>query len=102
MEKNSKFKEYVTSSAFRVDLSHAQIQAMLALDISMMTMFMNCSSQILSYRALERRGIFYYQKGIKKDFSDRGYFFTEEGKLLCNLVKACGFVFIPKEVEEAA
>lgn len=96
-----KFKEYVTSSAFRIDLSHRQIQTMLALDISQDTMFFDCESHVSSYRALERKGIFYYQKGVKKDWSDRGYFFTKEGKALVELLKLTGFKFISKEVELA-
>lgn len=97
----NKFREYVTSSAFRIDLSHRQIQAMLALDISPTTMYQS-EAHISTYRALERRGIFYHQMGVKEDRSDRGYFFTGEGRALVDLLKIAGFEFIQEETEQAA
>lgn len=91
-----KFREYVTSASFRLDLSNAMIEALLALDKGYE--FANkfyWSAFHYRMQSLERRGLVQHKPEV-----GRCYEITEAGKLVAKLLKLAGFKF--EEKREAA
>ena len=78
---NEQFKEHATSSAFSLNLSKRMAQVLLHLNGS------GPEDERLNlnpYLALQRRGLAYH-------VMNEGFFLTEEGKLVAQLVLMAGF-----------
>lgn len=84
----SKFREYVTSSAFRLDLSRNMINWILAIDRGAgASSWVPCF--IAARQACERRGLC--------EVGDGPPILTEEGELVVRLLKLAGFCLQVKE-----
>jgi hypothetical protein len=85
---NKAFAQYVTSAAFRLELSSGMIKAMLAIDADdsdhgafidyMGSRCVSCATP------LERRG-------LVKHVMNKGYFLTDAGKQVVGLLKLAGY-----------
>lgn len=91
---NKAFETYVRSSAFRVDLSYAQI---IHLDrqmrIAAATEKLYLPYNMATLRAMERKGILSFEDG-------KGFAVTEEGKLLHQLLTVAGYYSEDEKGEE--
>lgn len=78
---NTLFKEHVTATAFSLHLSKRMVKILLHLDGSGPE---DDRLNLAPYQALERRGLAQHKQG-------KGYFISEEGRLVAELVKRAGF-----------
>ena len=84
----SKFTDYVTSAAFRLDLSKNMIEYMLAQELNIHGFY----DQRHWYNAMEacgRRGLIEIK--VVNDKGHRSHKVTKEGKLVIELLKLSGF-----------
>lgn len=95
---NERFTEYVTSTAFHINLSHAQVR-ILGLCHSYGTTGMLIANHVsmASLHSLVRKGLLFHDPVWNK-FGQ--WKMTDEGRAVCNLLLLAGL--IPQEVEEVA
>lgn len=93
----SLFKEYVTSSAFRLDLSKNMIEWLLLVEAC--DGYWEPSWAIKTEKACEKRGLCKrvpVDEGKSRKFSKPKL--TEEGYIVCQLLKKAGFYSLQKGV----
>ncbi|MEG0921317.1 MAG: hypothetical protein RSD57_13535 [Comamonas sp.] len=88
----SNFRDYVTSTAFALTISHRQIQCMCEIDQT------GASWRLLTtFAALERKGLVERVKGTKVDMDVALIQLTEAGRAVIPLLKLAGlYIELPK------
>ena len=86
---NNRFADYSRSAAFRVELSHRQIQVLLFVALREHTLDGSLGADFRTYHALVRRGLLEW-RGPEGD--RHGPFLTPAGAIMVDLLRVAGFV----------
>lgn len=84
----SRFSDYATNVAFRVELTRAQLAVMLTIVNRNKGVVIATRDHLSAWRALEGKGIIEHR--------DSQYHLTKEGELMVPLLRVCGLLDIQK------